>query len=342
MKPHLWRILPFAPLALGALALWAVPTVPAAEMRYLRIAAGPANSSAFAGATALAAVVTRPPGLPPCPTGDACGVPGVVALAQSLATSDAILDAVASGTMDTGLLPANAVYGARCPLPGAAPRKLAVLGAVYDEALHVVARRDADLATPEDMRGKRVAVGVAGSEDRRLADRLLTAYGLKRRDVRLVELGGDAALAALAEGRVDVVPRIAAWPDPRVLAVVERGDGMLLPVEGLPAERLRDIAPFDRTGAIPAEAYGGGAVATVMQPVLWVAGPRMPDAQAAALAGALARPANLAAMAKGELGLPFARAPLEAVRIAAPPHPGTQQLRASTAAVMECPAAARS
>lgn len=338
MTTLLWRLLPLTTLAALALVVWSVPSEPAAEVRYLRIAAGPANTAGFAGATALAAVVSRPPGLPACQSGEACGVPGVVALAQSLPTADAIVDAVASGAVDSGLVPANAVYGARCPLPGVAAREVRVLGELYDEALHVLARPDLDIAGPEGMKGRRVAVGVNGTEDRRLADRTLTAYGLKRRDVRMVELSGDAALGALAAGEVDVVLRLAAWPDPKVTALLEERRAVLLPVTGEAADRLRDAAPFERSGSIPAGTYGATpAVRTLLQPVLWIAGPAMAESQAAALAGAVADAANHAALVKGEVGLAFSAVPLSADRLPAPAHPGTLPLRAGKGALMDCP-----
>ncbi len=338
MTSYLWRLIPLTTLAAAALLVWAVPTIPAAEVRYLRIAAGPANTAGFAGASALAAMVSRPPGLPPCQNGEACGVPGVIALAQSLPTPDAIVDAVAGGGVETGLAPANAVYGARCPLPGVPVRDILVLGELYDEALHILVRADLALAGPEDMKGRRVAVGVNGTEDRRLADRTLTAYGLKRRDVRLVELAGDAALAALAEDKVDVVFRIAAWPDPQVIQLVESGTAALLPVTGAAADRLRDAAPFERAGSIPAETYGTASpVQTLLQPVLWIAGPAMQDPQAAALARAMADSANRATLAKGEAGLAFSAGPLNGDRLVAPPHPGTVGLRGGKGALMECP-----
>lgn len=342
MNALFWRLIPLTTLAAVALAVWAVPDVPAAEIRYLRIAAGPANTAGFAGASALAAVVSRPPGLPPCAAGEACGVPGLIALAQSLPSAEAIVDAVAAGTVDSGLAPASAVYGARCPLPGGTVRDVRVLGTVYEEALHVLARPELALTGPEGMKGRRVAVGVNGTEDRRLADRTLTAYGLKRRDVRLVDLSGDAALAALAEGKVDVVLRVAPWPDPKVGALVDAGQAVLLPVAGASAERLRDAAPFDRTGTIPAGTYGTiGPVETLMQPVLWIAGPGMPAPEAAALAKAMSDPVNQAVMSKGEAGLAFSAVPLSADRLVAPPHPGTASLRSGAGRLMDCPDARR-
>src|SRR4051812_34488529 len=116
MPSTAWRIFPVILVAAALLALWKVPGVPAAGVRYVRIAAGPATTPTFLAATALANVASRPPGLPACQDDRACGVDGVVLLAQSQPNAEAVLAAVASGQAETGVVPAGLLLDTRCGL----------------------------------------------------------------------------------------------------------------------------------------------------------------------------------------------------------------------------------
>lgn len=337
MTSLVWRITPLVLLALLAAALWRVPDVPAAEVRYLRIAAGPTGTLGFQTGTALAGVLSRPPGLPPCRPGEACGVPGLVALAQSLPVQGDIAAAVAGGKVETGIATADAVHAARCPAdPAAKPANLTLLGDLYGETLHVLVRPGLDVTGVEGLKGRRVAIGKAATAERRLADRLLTAHGLRRRDVRAQELSGDDALAALAEGKVDALFRIAAVPDPKVAELAAAQKAVLLPVAGEAAGRLSALHPFSGPGKIPAGTYGeAGAVETLDQPVVWVAGPDLPASLAGPMAEALAAKANRVLLTEGDTASLTMEQPVPA-RPVAPLHPGAAAAYGRDPVAMPC------
>lgn len=335
MAPLLWRLLPLLLLAATVGALWSVPTVPAAEVRYLRIAVGPTSTPGFQAATSLAGLMSRPPGLPACPPDRPCGVPGLIALAQSLPLRDDIIAAVASGAVETGLVPAGAALAARCQSRRSGA-DIAVVGGVYQEALHVLVRPGLDLAGPAALKGRRVAMGEPGSEERRLAERVLDAYGLRRTDVRTVPLGGAEALTALRDGRVDALFRLAVWPDAAVADLAAAGQGVLLPVTGEGARRLLDLYPFSGAGTLPAGSYGATMpVETVMQPVVWIARADADPALVRNLAAALAQPANRDRLAAEQSDLSLAEALLP--RLAVPLHAGAAAAYGQDAAVMPCP-----
>lgn len=337
MLRHALRIVPLILIAVLAVLAWRVPGVPAAEIRYVRIGAGAANTVSFQGGAALASALTRPPGMPPCADGQPCGVTGVVALTQSLDSSQDIIRAVATGSLETGLAPAQMVFGARCPSRAEDPRAdLAILGDFYAEALHVLVRPDLGIASVADIRGHRVAVGDTGSETRRLADRMLMAHGLRRADIRMVPVAKGDAIAAMARGEVDVLFRISSWPDADVADLMAAGAAALLPVTGAGADALMGMHPFAGPGRIPAGLYGeAGEVETLLQPVVWFSRPDLPPALAASLAEALARPANrlLLAGRDEELQVVEAAGP----RLGAPLHPGAAAAYGAAGQVLPCP-----
>ncbi|MBJ7417515.1 MAG: TAXI family TRAP transporter solute-binding subunit [Niveispirillum sp.] len=338
MSPRYWLI-PLLAVPLAALvALGRAPAGVDASARYLRIAADPSGERGFDVGSALASILSRPPGMPACNDDDrACGVQGLVALTQSLPDRRDIVEAVASGAVETGLAPADRIYAARCfPAPGARPAELTILGEIYNESLHVLVRAETGLTDIAQLKGRRVAIGVAGSDERRLAERILSAYGLRRQQVRAVEIGGEQAALALADGRVDALFRIAAAPDPVVAMAVTAG-ARLLPVTGDPAGRLSGLHPFGTPGAIAAGTYGPdqGEVATMMQPVAWIAGPSLDPKLAAQLTAALASRANREALHRQDPDMVLLRP--AAFRMSAPLHPAAGTRYGVDPIAMACP-----
>ena len=336
MPPILWRVLPVLIVATALLALWKVPAVPAAGVRYVRIAAGPATTPTFLAATALANVASRPPGLPACQADRACGVDGVVVLAQSQPTPEAVLAAVAGGQAETGVVPAAFLLDARCGPKRARGRDLALLANVYSEAVQVVVRAGLAAASPADLKGSRLVLGAVGSDGRRLTEQVLQAYGLKRRDVRAIELDGAAALAALQLGKADAVVLLRPFPDPAVAELVASGAVRLLPVSGPEAVKLSTLRPTLGEAVLPAGTYGAeAALPTLAAFMAWVASPALEAELALHLTAAAWRPANRALLSLPEMAL----APREAATLRAPvpAHAGAAAFYGAPAAALSCP-----
>ena len=328
-------------MALPLAALVALGRAPAGtepSVRYLRIAADPSGERGFEVGSALAAMLSRPPGMPTCANDRACGVPGLVAVAQSLPDRDGIVTAVASGAMETGLAPADRIYAARCMAEtgaaGSAP--LTILGEIYDEALHVLVRAETSLTSVGQLKGRPVAIGTPGSEERRLAERILTSNGLRLRDVRGVALSGTDAAQALADGKLDALFIIAAAPDPVVTSAMNAG-ARLLPIDGDVAGRLSGLHPFGTPGHIAAGIYGPDQpdIATLMQPVAWIAGPALDPALAAELTAALASRPNREALHRQDPDMELLRP--AAFRMSAPLHPAVGTRYGIDPIAMACP-----
>lgn len=79
------------------------------------------------------------------------------------------------------------------------------LGAIYYEPLWVFYRGKAHIDRIDQLAGKRIAVGPAGSGTYRLAQDLLGAHGLADQGTTQLKIGGPEALGALLEGKVDAV-----------------------------------------------------------------------------------------------------------------------------------------
>ena len=83
------------------------------------------------------------------------------------------------------------------------------LGSVCYEPLWVFHRANTNFPLLSDLKGHTIAVGPEGSGTRPLALKLLAANGIQAQNSALLPLGGTNAIAALIEGRVDVLFTVA-------------------------------------------------------------------------------------------------------------------------------------
>jgi TRAP transporter TAXI family solute receptor len=80
---------------------------------------------------------------------------------------------------------------------------LTSLGSLYYEPLWVFVRGATPVRRLPELRGKRVAIGVAGSGTRPVAQRLLADNGITAESATLLDVGGADAVEALRAGRID-------------------------------------------------------------------------------------------------------------------------------------------
>src|SRR5690606_30081409 len=94
------------------------------------------------------------------------------------------------------------------------------------------------LASMEDLRGKKVAIGEPGAASRTTALRVLEAHGLKLEDIEPFELSIGAAFAALRQGTVDVVTQVIGTPPDGVRELLASTPLRLVP---LSEEAITDL-----------------------------------------------------------------------------------------------------
>ena len=136
--------------------------------------------------------------------------------------------------------------------PGA-PRALA---RVYDDVLHLVVPAGSPIAAVPDLRGRRVAVGEAGSGVIVVSERVLGAAGLTFADLRAERLGLVDSVEAVARGRIDAFFWSGGLPTPAVAGLAERMPIRLVDLaEGGVLAALRDRYPVYAPGTVPALGY---------------------------------------------------------------------------------------
>lgn len=87
------------------------------------------------------------------------------------------------------------------------------LGALFQEPLWVFMRRDFNLSSMRDLRGRRIAIGPEGSGTRPIAQRVFELNGFPD-GVDARPLGGEEAYAALQSGEIDIAMFISSPQSP--------------------------------------------------------------------------------------------------------------------------------
>lgn len=246
----------------------------AQALRFFRIGTGASGGTYFPIGGVIASAISSPPGARPCDKGGSCGVPGLIAVAQSTAGSLENLAHIEAGELESGLAQADLAYAAFYGLGSFVKTpmtKLRAIAGLFREAVHVVVRADSDLTSIAQLKGKRVSVGEEGSGTLIDAEALLAAYKVRRKDIRVVFLKPGAASDALREGRIDAFFLVAGWPNSTIAGLAEALPIRLLAVDAAALPKLRQTHPFFGTAQIPAETYKGvPATDAVSVGAVWV------------------------------------------------------------------------
>lgn len=202
------------------------------------------------------------------------------------------LNRVLSGTADVAFVAADLATDSAAAHPG----KLAALARIHDDYLHIVVRADSPYTSVQALRGHHIAVGSPESGVEYIAGRVLQVAGLTG-SVTVQDLGLEASLTALAEGRVDALFWSGGLPTPLITRYTRTVGLRLLDMAGLMPD-MRRFSPVYSSATIPASTYDQpGPVTTLVVPNFLVVPTSMPGDVAEALTRGLydARPALAAA-----------------------------------------------
>jgi TRAP transporter TAXI family solute receptor len=166
---------------------------------------------------------------------------------------------IAEGSLESGLSQADISYwaynGQGAFEKTGAIEKLRAVANLFPEAIHIVVRRHAGIATLADLRGKRVSLDREGSGTRVDALLILKAYGLGLGDMQAEALAAGEAADALRAGDLDAFIMVVGTPATAILDLAEDSLITLLPIAGLEAQKLRETYPFFHDDRIEAGTY---------------------------------------------------------------------------------------
>lgn len=128
---------------------------------------------------------------------------------------------------------------------------------LYPETIQLVTLADSGIKSLADLKGKRVAVGAAGSGTEANARQILAAAGITYADISVQYLAFAPAAAALKDGHVDAAFLTAGIPTAAVIDLATTHRIQLVPIGAEVAEKLAPDYPFYVRTVIPAGTYTG-------------------------------------------------------------------------------------
>ena len=229
------------------------------DIRFFRIGTGATSGTYFSVGSMVATAISNPPGSRSCDVGGSCGVPGLIAVAQSTQGSIQNIEEVATGLLESGLAQADVVYWAYHGTGlfqdrGARPNLRAIAN-IFTATVHVVVRADRGISDIADLRGRRISLGDAGSGTPMVAKDILAAYEIAEGDFEPFNHKPGPAADLLESGGLDAFFVIGAVPVSAISALVERVPIRLLEIAGTAGEEIRTFYPFLADAAIRGGAY---------------------------------------------------------------------------------------
>ena len=131
------------------------------------------------------------------------------------------------------------------------------IASLYPETCQFIVREDSGIKMIDDLKGKRVAVGAAGSGAEANARQILEAYGITYDDIDEQFLSFAEGSYALKDSTVDAAFVTAGYPTASVQDIASQNKIRLLPVGDDQIKALAEKYPFYTKTTIPAGAYQG-------------------------------------------------------------------------------------
>jgi TRAP transporter TAXI family solute receptor len=240
----------------------------AQEMKVMRIGAGPTGATDFPFAGLLANAISNPPGSRECERGGSCGVPGLIAVAQTTIDPAENLRAVSRGDLELALSQGDTLawaYRGASAFQGQEPiRNLRMIARLYPSNVHLVVKKGSPIKSVTDLKGKKVAIGGEASATAGTAKAILSAYGVRWDSLQMRNYDFAAVTGALEKDEVDAFFMVSGAPVLALEDLASRTPISFVPIDGPIAEKLPKIFPFYSQGVIPAKTYGDNpAVATL-------------------------------------------------------------------------------
>ncbi len=234
--------------AAAVLAFLAGGIALAQDVRFFRIGTGSTSGSYFPVGGIIASAISNPPGSRECEKGGSCGVPGLLAVAQSTQGPIENIALIAKGSLDSGMVQADLAYwafhGTGLYADKGAVKNLRAIANLYSEMVHVVVRTGADIQGIRDLKLRRVSLGEQASGTLVSARSVLRAYGLSELDVVPFYLQPGPAADLLAKDGIDAFFVNAGPPASAVAELARTTPIRLLSIAGGEREALIKDFPF--------------------------------------------------------------------------------------------------
>jgi len=252
------------------------------EITFFSIATGGVGGTYYPVGGLIAQAISNPPGSRPCDKGGSCGVPGLIAVAQSSHGSVANIEAIAAGHVNSGFAQSDIAYwaytGTAIYLKTGKIENIRAIASLYPESIHLVARKGSNIRSILDLKGKRVSLDEQGSGTLVDARLILSAFGLSEKKIKPFYLKSIPAIEKMEAGELDAFFIVAGYPANAVMELARTAGAELIPIEGPEIDALIRKYGFLTQSTIPEGTYEGiGEVNTVSVGAQWIVNEKMDE-----------------------------------------------------------------
>jgi len=176
---------------------------------------------------------------------------------ESTGASKANIQMLASGDADIAIVQNDVMYyaytGTDLFAGGNPITSFSAVASCYPEYVQILAKKD--ITSIEQLAGKNVSVGDAGSGTEFNAKQILGAYNLTFDDIKVSNQSFADSADALKNGTIDAAFVVAGYPTTAVTELATNFDFNLLSIDAAHAEKLQADYGFYYYGVIPANTY---------------------------------------------------------------------------------------
>ena len=240
-------------LALCAVAVaLAIPATPAlAQQKFITIGTGGVTGVYYAAGGAICRLMNKDR----AKHGIRCSV-------ESTGGSVFNINTIRAGELDFGMAQSDVQYNAAKGLKQFEKdgpfTELRAVFSIHPEPMTVVARKEVNAKSFEDLKGKRFNVGNPGSGTRAAMDELMGAMGWKMSDFSLAsELKADEHGAALCDNKIDAFFYGVGHPSANIQDPTTTCGARLVALSGPAVDKLVEGAPYYAKVKIPGGLYAG-------------------------------------------------------------------------------------
>ncbi|MBI1495090.1 TAXI family TRAP transporter solute-binding subunit [Halocynthiibacter styelae] len=233
----------------------------AQDMQFFRIGTGGAGGTYFPIGGIIANAISNPPGSRACDEGGNCGVPGLVAMAQSTNASAHNVNAIQAGQMEAGLSGAATLhfaYHGTGKYEGNAKPDLRIIANLFPEDLHLVLPEGHALdGGLSGLEGQRVGIAQAGSGTQIAVELILADHGVTRDNMDEAELNNSQSAERIADGQLDAYFYAAGTPVAAMIQLDNTKGMELHNWSDAEIAQANETVPYYIPSTIPAGTYPG-------------------------------------------------------------------------------------
>lgn len=262
-KFHLLKYTFFSRLTLVSFSIFLLsPVITFAEdLQFFRIGTGPNQGTYFEMGTELAKRISHPPGTDPCTKEDTCGIPGLIAIAQTTSGSDENIRAVNKGALQAAFVQENLAYLAfhhEGPYKNSPETYQNIRSVIHlsQESVQIIVKAKSAFEKIEDLKRKKIAIGLKGSGTAIDAFTILKAYGLNKKDFSPIYMAPSQSAEALIHEEIDAIFLIGHTPSTILTHLSDQIPIKLLNVNDQQIHRALENLTFFKKGTIKAGTYG--------------------------------------------------------------------------------------